>query len=90
MRKLVHRLVPVGEVALDGRLSLYESSRDKEIRFKDRVTENGHRLRDPLVIMLVRKRGRLSSCVVGMLTRMMVTAVRRSGTYATFSFSSSL
>jgi len=73
MRKLLHRLALAVENPLDSR-----SLSCERIRAKDRVIESVHRRQGPPVVTLVRKRGHSPSCVVGMLSRIMVTVVHRS------------
>ena len=73
-RKPIHRLVPVAAIHPDD-----HSSSCERIRAKGRVTTCVRRRQGHLVMMLARKRGRSSSCVVGMLSRMVVMAAHRSG-----------
>ena len=79
MRRPVHQPAGLGAMHLDGLSWLCERIK---VRVKVRVIETVHRRQDlPGATMLARKRGRLLSCVVGTLSRMMVTLAHHSGMY---------
>ena len=73
-RKPICLVVPVAAIHPDDHSLLCE-----RIRVKDRVITCVRRRQGLLAMMLARKRGRSSSCVAGMLSRIVVTAAYSSG-----------